>query len=160
MGKMLDIGSRFGIVMRAAEIYNDSLQNDNEKLQITGIEIDPKMKKIYKRTNICEGSIIIGDILDHLELIEQSNFIIMSNVFEYFVEGSKEIEIWGKIFKKLKSGTILLTVPSMEETAERLVEYCGGVSREDVEKTELKNPEDALCTKKPKLCSNIFEIFS
>jgi hypothetical protein len=40
----------------------------------------------------------------------------MNNVFEFFMEPEQQISIWRFLRQTIKSGTLLVTIPSLEET--------------------------------------------
>lgn len=120
--KLLDIGCRFGIVSKTAAIFQIPDTN------ISGIELDENMQKIHTSLNI-PGQFIHGDIVQNLNLLESHNLFVMNNVFEYFVDQpSTEIKIWVEIYQKFETlrknsePKILVTVPSLEQTFERLFE--------------------------------------
>lgn len=109
--KLLDIGSRFGAVMYAAEQHHFT--------SITGIEIDPKMASLSKSLGV-KSTIITGDIAKNLGLIEKSDVIIFNNVFEYFMKAEQERTYWKIIFGSFRPGQTLVFVPSLDELDERL----------------------------------------
>jgi len=109
--KLLDVGSRFGAVMYAAEQYGFE--------KVIGIEIDGNVGKIGKKLGV-QGELVIGDIAKNLNLIEDADIIIFNNVFQYFMTDSREKIYWKMIFDKFNEGQTLVFVPSLEELDSRL----------------------------------------
>jgi len=109
--KLLDVGSRFGAVMYAAEQYGFE--------KVTGIEIDSDVGDIGKTLGV-QGELVIGDVVKNLNLIEDADIIIFNNVFQYFVNEPRERIYWKLIFDKFRTGQTLVFVPSLEELDSRL----------------------------------------
>jgi hypothetical protein len=60
--------------------------------------------------------IIEGNIAHRPDIILSADAIIMNNVFEFFMEPEQQISVWRFLRQTMKSGTLLVTIPSLEET--------------------------------------------
>jgi chemotaxis methyl-accepting protein methylase len=60
--------------------------------------------------------IVEGNISHRPDVILSADVIIMNNVFEFFMEPEQQMSIWRFLRQTIKSGTLLVTIPSLEET--------------------------------------------
>jgi chemotaxis methyl-accepting protein methylase len=64
--------------------------------------------------------IIEANIADRPDVILSADVIIMNNVFEFFMELEEQISIWRFLKQTIKPGTLLVTVPPLEESFSHL----------------------------------------
>ena len=64
--------------------------------------------------------IVNAELSTRLDLLQSADVIIFNNVFDWFVPIEAQVQLWQAIFKNVKSGTLLVTNPSLEETLEKL----------------------------------------
>jgi hypothetical protein len=64
--------------------------------------------------------IVEANIADRPDVVVSADIIIMNNVFEFFLEPEEQISIWRFLRKTIKPRTLLITVPSLEETFSHL----------------------------------------
>lgn len=111
---VLDIGSRLGAALYGAYVYTKAAK-------IVGIEINSDFcniqNKVIKKYNFQDRiEIIEGNIAHRPDVILSADVIIMNNVFEFFMEPEQQMSIWRFLRQTIKSGTLLVTIPSLEET--------------------------------------------
>jgi len=64
--------------------------------------------------------IVEANIADRPDVVISADVIILNNVFEFFLEREEQISIWRYLRQTIKSGTLLVTVPPLEETFSHL----------------------------------------
>ena len=57
--------------------------------------------------------------------MQEANVIVLNNVFDWFAPIDVQISLWKLIRQNVKSGSILVTVPSLESSLEVLPENAG-----------------------------------
>jgi precorrin-6B methylase 2 len=117
--KIVDIGSRIGAVLYYAHIFT-------EASEIIGVESDAYFTKlsqdIVKKQKMQDRvKVVNADIFNQAALVKESDIVIMHNIFEMFYEQEKQQALWNRVKKELlvKSGQIVITNPSLEESLER-----------------------------------------
>uniref|UniRef100_A0AC35U9K1 DOT1 domain-containing protein n=1 Tax=Rhabditophanes sp. KR3021 TaxID=114890 RepID=A0AC35U9K1_9BILA len=117
---LLDLGSRMGGILYAANLYKAK--------KVSGIEICKEFvnttNKIIKDLNPIlekdeDGNVNIHvlqkDILDCAETLRESNIVTANNVFSFFNEPTKQLNLWTFLFQNLKEGTIIVHNPELEK---------------------------------------------
>ncbi|KAJ9471999.1 hypothetical protein DIPPA_10388 [Diplonema papillatum] len=115
-GKMLlDVGSRTGAMLYFASLYHGgSLAN------ITGIELSKAFCEVQKSTvrqfGFKDITIVQGDVFsdEGLRLLASADVLVFNNVFEFFADIQAQRKAWRTVSETVKSGAILITVPSLE----------------------------------------------
>ncbi|GFT23950.1 uncharacterized protein NPIL_432991 [Nephila pilipes] len=116
---LLDVGSRLGAILYGA--YYCSAAS-----KIIGIEINQDLCSLQNHIIDKYGlgdriQVICENICNLPEIIHAANVIIFNNVFECFMPKEMQKQIWIWLRNTItNSGTILVTVPSMEETLSSL----------------------------------------
>jgi len=64
--------------------------------------------------------IIEANIADRPDVVVSADVIILNNVFEFFLEPKEQISIWRFLRQTIKPGTLLVTLPPLEETFSHL----------------------------------------
>ncbi|XP_035214046.1 uncharacterized protein LOC118187870 isoform X1 [Stegodyphus dumicola] len=115
---VLDVGSRLGALLYGAYYYSSASK-------IIGVEINEDLCKLqnhiigkYSLGNRIE--VIHNDICNIPEVVQAANVILLNNPFECFLQKNEQIKIWTWLRNAMKSGTMLVTVPSLEETFSNL----------------------------------------
>lgn len=112
---IIDVGSRTGAVL-----YGGYLFSSAEK--IIGIEIDVNFCQLQQRMiekyNMTDRiNILHNDITACTEVIQKVDVMILNNVFEFFMPKEVQERIWNFLYHILrKTGTLIVTVPSIEES--------------------------------------------
>lgn len=114
----LDVGSRLGAFLYGAYHHTDCDR-------IIGIEINSDWCKLQQA--MCDKynmgnriQIICDDVQNVPEVVQNADVIVLNNVFEYFQAKEEQIRIWSFLRHNIKSQTILITIPSLEEVFQKL----------------------------------------
>ncbi|GFR03596.1 uncharacterized protein TNCT_578081 [Trichonephila clavata] len=115
---LLDVGSRLGAILYGA--YYCSAAS-----KIIGVEINQDLctlqNHIIDKYNLRDRiQVICNNVCNLPEIVHDANVIILNNVFECFMPKETQKQIWIWLKNHTTSGTILITVPSMEETLSSL----------------------------------------
>ena len=112
---LVDIGSRLGAVLYGA--YYFSKFN-----KIVGIEMNAELchiqNAVIKKYALADRiETVCDDVCSVGELLTQADVILLNNTFEFFLQRDVQIRTWQNIRRSIcKSGCILITVPSLEES--------------------------------------------
>jgi hypothetical protein len=60
--------------------------------------------------------VVEANVAHRPDIIHAAHVIIMNNVFEFFLEPEQQISVWKFLRQTIKSGTLLVTVPPLEDT--------------------------------------------
>ncbi|XP_039529810.1 uncharacterized protein zgc:109986 [Pimephales promelas] len=119
-GKLVvDVGSRLGAVLFGGYLYSAASQ-------LIGVEISSEFVKLQTMAVQKYGfsdriQVIHADIRSQAALVQNTDVLIMNNVFEFFMEPSDQIQAWLFINKNFrKKGALLVTVPSIQEALDLL----------------------------------------
>ncbi|XP_067310774.1 uncharacterized protein zgc:109986 [Pseudorasbora parva] len=114
-GKLVvDVGSRLGAVLFGGYLYSAASQ-------LVGVEISSEFVKLQTMAIEKYGfsdriQVIHADICSQAALVQNTDVLIMNNVFEFFMEPSDQMQSWLFINKNFrKKGALLVTVPSIQE---------------------------------------------
>ncbi|XP_016342724.1 uncharacterized protein LOC107689298 [Sinocyclocheilus anshuiensis] len=114
-GKLVvDVGSRLGAVLFGGYLYSAASQ-------LVGVEISSEFVKLQTMAVEKYGfsdriQVIHADIRSQAALVQNTDVLIMNNVFEYFMEPSDQMQAWLFISQNFrKKGALLVTVPSIQE---------------------------------------------
>jgi hypothetical protein len=61
-----------------------------------------------------------GDIINYPQLVSSADVVIMNNVFEFFAPPNVQRDLWMTLRGWFKSGALLLTCPTLEESIANL----------------------------------------
>ncbi|XP_035388507.1 uncharacterized protein zgc:109986 [Electrophorus electricus] len=121
-GKLVvDVGSRLGTVLYGGFLYSAAAQ-------LVGVEINEEFVKLQTMTVEKYGfsdrvQVIHANICSQAALVQNSDVLIMNNVFEYFIEPKDQVRAWQFISQNFrKKGALLVTVPSIQESLMSLQE--------------------------------------
>ena len=115
---VIDIGSRVGAVLYGAFYYS-------EATKIIGIEINSDLCKLQKEVvetfKLGERiSVVEGDMCSMEDLVRSGDVIVLNNVFEWFMAPELQIKMWQFLKQTLKTGSMLVTIPSLKSSLEHL----------------------------------------
>jgi len=115
---VLDVGSRLGAVLYGAYVFS-------EAGKIFGIEINKDLCDLQKHVIEKFGlsnrvSVIHSDMTACSELFQSADVIILNNVFEWFVDPSQQVFMWQFLSRNIKTGALLVTIPSLEKSIDGL----------------------------------------
>ncbi|GLH13918.1 Uncharacterized protein GBIM_18404 [Gryllus bimaculatus] len=111
---VLDIGSRLGGILYGAFLYTRAAK-------IVGIEMNSDFcklqREVIKKYNFQDRIEIIEDnVINRPDVVQAADVIIMNNVFEFFMDLDHQVMMWSFLQQTIRKGTLLVTVPPLEET--------------------------------------------
>lgn len=121
-GRMLvDVGSRLGAVLYGGYVFSSASQLVGLELNNDFVELQNKILQKYKMADRIQ--VLHTDVLLQNVLLQNTDVLIMNNVFEFFMEPCEQIRAWRFIMENLrKRGSLLVTIPSLQESLNRLQE--------------------------------------
>ncbi|XP_053290571.1 uncharacterized protein zgc:109986 [Pleuronectes platessa] len=118
---LVDVGSRLGAVLYGGHVYSSASRLIGLELSEDFVRLQNDMLQKYKlndRVQVHQADVCTQDVL-----LQNTDVLVMNNVFEYFMEPSEQIKAWRYIMKNLvKTGSLLVTVPSLQESLAALQE--------------------------------------
>ncbi|XP_069391323.1 uncharacterized protein [Paralichthys olivaceus] len=118
---LVDVGSRLGAVLYGGYVYSSASQLLGLELSEDFVRLQNNMLQKYKlndRVQVLQADVCTQDVL-----LQNTDVLVMNNVFEYFMEPSEQIKAWRFIMQNLvKTGSLLVTVPSLQESLDALQE--------------------------------------
>ncbi|XP_046349065.1 uncharacterized protein LOC124129708 [Haliotis rufescens] len=115
---VLDVGSRTGALLYGAYLYSKAKHIVGVELDSTFTSLQTAAVSKYKMGDRIQ--VIHDDIQNKGTLIASSDVVILNNVFEFFVPKDLQEKLWSYLFSTLRNNTILVTVPSLEESLQQL----------------------------------------
>lgn len=120
---VLDVGSRLGAVLYGAYVFSKAQK-------IVGIEMNPDLCNITHSTlqqfrMLHKVDVVNAELSTRLDLLQGSDVIIFNNVFDWFVPIDVQVKLWQLIKENVRSGSILVTSPSLENALEILPNKAG-----------------------------------
>nr|XP_040130782.1 uncharacterized protein LOC101964833 isoform X2 [Ictidomys tridecemlineatus] len=115
-GKVLvDVGSRLGTVLFGGYLYSSAEQLYGVELNGDFCQLQEMVIKKYQFNDRIK--VLHADICTQGSLLQNADVVIMNNVFEYFLNEEEQARAWEYISHNVrKQGSLLLTVPSLEES--------------------------------------------
>ncbi|XP_034051194.1 uncharacterized protein zgc:109986 [Thalassophryne amazonica] len=119
--RLLDVGSRLGAVLYGGYVYSSASQ-------LLGLEVSEEFVRL--QNSVVEKyrlydrvQVLHADVCTQAVLLQNTDVLVMNNVFEYFLEPSEQIKAWRFIMQEFrKKGALLVTVPSLQESLSALKE--------------------------------------
>eukprot|EP00051_Salpingoeca_urceolata_P018940 m.270165 g.270165 ORF g.270165 m.270165 type:complete len:332 (-) comp19311_c0_seq9:118-1113(-) len=109
---VLDIGSRLGPVLYTGYYCSAAAR-------LVGVELNGHMCQLQqqivdkfamsKRVQIVEG-----DVINHADLVQGANVVVLNNVFEFFCDLEAQQRLWAFLRTCVKAGATMATIPSLE----------------------------------------------
>ncbi|XP_003962864.3 uncharacterized protein [Takifugu rubripes] len=112
---LVDVGSRLGAVLYGGYLFSSASQ-------LIGLEISEEFVKlqneIVEKYQLADRiKVLHTDVRLQETLLQNSDVLIMNNVFEFFMEPSEQVSAWRFITQNFrKRGSLLVTVPSLHES--------------------------------------------
>lgn len=112
---VLDVGSRTGAMLYGGYLFSTSEKIIGVEIDVNFVQLQQRIIEQYNMTDrIC---IVHNDIMECKDIIENADVIFLNNVFEFFMPKDVQERIWNFLFRSIrKSGTLLVTLPSVEES--------------------------------------------
>ncbi|KAF1751931.1 hypothetical protein GCK72_018485 [Caenorhabditis remanei] len=115
---VLDIGSRLGAVVYGASIFT------NGNVSTIGVEMDSDYAALTLRTirqfGLKNVEILRDDIRHLPHVFKDNQFIVMNNVFSFFLSKTEQEECWEFLHTHMRPGTVLAHHPPIEKITEHL----------------------------------------
>ena len=120
---VLDIGSRLGAVLFGAFIHSDAQT-------ILGIEMNGEHCDLANKTCLRFGmneriKVIHSELSTKIEVLAQADVIVLNNVFDWFAPIDVQVQLWQMIRQNAKSGSLLVTIPSLDDALRILPQNAG-----------------------------------
>ncbi|XP_004584810.2 uncharacterized protein LOC101534855 isoform X1 [Ochotona princeps] len=115
-GKILvDVGSRLGTVLYGGYLYSSAAHLYGVELNGDFCQLQEMVIQKYQFSDRIK--VLHADICTQGSLLQNADVIIMNNVFEYFLNEAEQARAWEYISHNVrKQGSLLVTVPSLEES--------------------------------------------
>ncbi|XP_029972971.1 uncharacterized protein LOC115406859 isoform X2 [Salarias fasciatus] len=118
---LLDVGSRTGAVLYGGCVYSSASRLLGLELSQDFVRLQEEMLHRYGMN--LRAQVVHGDVCTQDALLRTADVLIMNNVFEYFMEPSEQVRAWRFIMQTFRrSGCLLVTVPSLQESLSALQE--------------------------------------
>ncbi|KAM3595583.1 uncharacterized protein V6R79_025644 [Siganus canaliculatus] len=118
---LVDVGSRLGAVLYGGHVFSSASR-------LIGVEINEEFVKlqndVLQRFRLTDRiQVLHTDVCLQNELLQNADVLIMNNVFEFFMEPVEQVRAWRFIMENFrKKGSLLVTVPSLQQTLHALQE--------------------------------------
>uniref|UniRef100_A0A452HXS0 Uncharacterized protein n=1 Tax=Gopherus agassizii TaxID=38772 RepID=A0A452HXS0_9SAUR len=119
-GKILvDVGSRLGAVLFGGYLYSSASQLYGVEMNADFCQLQEMIITKYQFTDRVQ--VLHSDICTQASLLQNADVVVMNNVFEYFLDRLEQARAWEFISHNMrKKGSLLVTVPSLEESISNL----------------------------------------
>ncbi|XP_077991809.1 uncharacterized protein LOC144446014 [Glandiceps talaboti] len=116
---VVDVGSRLGAVLYGAYYYSAADNIIGIEMNKEFCELQQEMVDMYQLNSRVQ--IICADVCSQSSILQQADVIVLNNVFEFFSSTAVQSQSWKFLGGNLqKTGCILVTVPSLEESLQHL----------------------------------------
>nr|XP_046268513.1 uncharacterized protein zgc:109986 isoform X2 [Scatophagus argus] len=118
---LVDVGSRLGAVLYGGYVFSSASQLVGLELSEEFVKLQNNILHKYKLTDRIK--VLQTDICLQSTLLQNTDVLIMNNVFEFFMEPCEQVRAWRFIMENFrKKGSLLVTVPSLQESLNTLQE--------------------------------------
>ncbi|XP_058471826.1 uncharacterized protein zgc:109986 isoform X2 [Solea solea] len=118
---LVDVGSRLGAVLYGGYVYSSASLLLGVELSEEFVRLQNNMVEKYRLNDRVQ--VVQADICTQVTLLQNADVLIMNNVFEYFMEPKEQVKAWRFIIQNfIKPSSLLVTVPSLQETLRDLQE--------------------------------------
>ncbi|XP_044021539.1 uncharacterized protein zgc:109986 isoform X2 [Siniperca chuatsi] len=118
---LVDVGSRLGAVLYGGYVFSSASQLVGLELSDEFVKLQNDVLQKYKLTDRIK--VLHTDVCLQSVLLQNTDVLIMNNVFEFFMEPSEQVRAWRFIMENFrKKGSLLVTVPSLQESLNTLQE--------------------------------------
>ncbi|XP_028843359.1 uncharacterized protein LOC114794758 [Denticeps clupeoides] len=116
---VVDVGSRLGAVLYGGYLYSSAARLVGVEISTEFVHLQNMAVEKYGFSDRIE--VIHADICSQVSLLQETDVLIMNNVFEYFLHPSDQIKAWDCIRQHFrKREALLLTVPSIRDSLTKL----------------------------------------
>ncbi|XP_027891534.1 uncharacterized protein LOC114155706 isoform X1 [Xiphophorus couchianus] len=116
---VVDVGSRLGAVLYGGYVYSSASRLIGLELSEDFVRLQNDMLHKYglsDRVQVLHANVCTQEVL-----LQGADVLVMNNVFEYFMEPTKQIGAWKFIMQAFRRrGALLVTVPSLQESLDAL----------------------------------------
>ncbi|MED6271375.1 hypothetical protein CHARACLAT_019634 [Characodon lateralis] len=116
---VVDVGSRLGAVLYGGYVYSSASRLIGLELSEDFVRLQNDILHKYRLADRIQ--VFHANVCTQQVLLQDTDVLIMNNVFEYFIEPSEQIGAWKFIMQTFrKRGSLLVTVPSLQESLDAL----------------------------------------
>ncbi|XP_053553738.1 uncharacterized protein LOC128645031 [Bombina bombina] len=116
---LVDVGSRLGAVLYAGYIYSSASRLYGVEMNAEFCDLQEKTISKYHFGDRIQ--IYHSDVCSQKSLLQDADVVVLNNVFEYFLDKTEQTKAWMFLKETLrKSGCLLVTVPSLQESLQKL----------------------------------------
>jgi len=111
---VVDVGSRLGAVLYGAYYYSQASR-------IVGVEINAEFCKLQEEVVRSFGladrvEVVLGNMCAQTDLLAGADVVVLNNVFAWFMPEQLQAKMWQCLQRVLTPGTLLVTIPALEES--------------------------------------------
>ncbi|XP_070698822.1 uncharacterized protein [Pempheris klunzingeri] len=118
---VVDVGSRLGAVLYGGHVFSSASQLVGLEISEEFVKLQNEILQKYKLTDRIQ--VLHTDVCLQDVLLQNADVLIMNNVFEFFMEPREQVRAWRFIMENFrKKGSLLVTVPSLQESLNALQE--------------------------------------
>ncbi|XP_050923936.1 uncharacterized protein zgc:109986 [Lates calcarifer] len=118
---LVDVGSRLGAVLYGGYVYSSASQLIGLELSEDFVRLQNNMLHKYRLSDRVQ--VLHADVCTQDALLQNTDVLVMNNVFEFFMEPREQVRAWRFIMQNFrKRGSLLVTVPSLQESLNTLQE--------------------------------------
>ncbi|XP_057716206.1 uncharacterized protein zgc:109986 [Corythoichthys intestinalis] len=118
---LVDVGSRLGAVLYGGFLFSSASRLVGIELSADFVNLQNKM--LHKYGMDARAQVVHADVCSQDTLLHNADVVVMNNVFEYFMQPEQQVRAWRFIMQTLrKSGSLLVTVPSLHDSLQPLQE--------------------------------------
>ena len=97
---------------------------------IIGVEMNPDLCNLALQTTQQfkmqdRVQIVNAELSTRLDLVQSADVIVLNNVFDWFVPVNVQVNLWQLLRQNIKKGSLIVTIPSIEEALEKLPNNAG-----------------------------------
>lgn len=116
--RLLDVGSRIGAVLFGAHVLSNAAA-------IVGLELNGDLCRMAQKTVDAfrfddRVRVVHGELTTRPDLTHDADVVILNNVFDWFAPVPVQVIMWQFLYKTVKSGALIVSIPSLEESLSRI----------------------------------------
>ncbi|XP_033844445.1 uncharacterized protein zgc:109986 [Periophthalmus magnuspinnatus] len=118
---LVDVGSRLGAVLYGGHVFSSAAR-------LIGLELNEDFVRLQNQVIHKYGfgdriQVLHADFCSQETLIQNTDVLIMNNVFEFFLEPHEQIRCWRFLVQNFhRKGSLLVTVPSLDQCFRQIQE--------------------------------------
>jgi len=115
---VVDVGSRLGAVLYGAYYYSQASR-------IVGVEINAEFCALQEEAVKTFGlgdrvEVVLGNMCAQGKLLAEAHVVVLNNVFAWFMPEQLQAKMWQCLHRVLAPGTLVVTIPALEESLANL----------------------------------------